>query len=204
MSQFVGITMREAFLPERNEHRDCIEAGWWPFLEACGLVPICIPNHSGQARRLLASGQLRGVILSGGGDVARTPIDASERDRVEDIVLEHVQLQRLAVVGVCRGLQKLCVSNGGGLTARDGHTVTRHRISGGWGSREVNSYHDLSIDVMPGQYRVLAEADDGSPEWLAHEVLPVSGIMWHPERNDVPDQNDVALFRGAFANEGIH
>mmetsp|Transcript_18343 Transcript_18343/g.29484 ORF Transcript_18343/g.29484 Transcript_18343/m.29484 type:complete len:205 (+) Transcript_18343:2452-3066(+) len=204
MTQLVAITMRETFLPDRNEHRDCIETGWWPFLEACGLVPICLPNHPSQADQLLASGVLRGVILSGGDNVARSPGDVMARDRVEDIVLHHAQQSGLAVVGVCRGLQKLCLAFGGELTPRHGHTVTQHKISGPWGSRDVNSYHDLGIDSVPSEFRVLAEADDGSPEWLAHESLPVTGIMWHPERNRLPDQDDVALFGSIFSNKGLH
>ncbi len=204
MSRFVAITMRDAVLPERNERRDCLETGWWPFLEACGLVPVCLPNHAGQAGRLLDSGILCGVILSGGGDVARGPQDMKDRDHVEDLVLRRAGRDGLPVLGVCRGLQKLCQAFGGSLVVREGHTVTRHRIFGGWGAREVNSFHDFGIGAVPGRCRVLAEAEDGSPEWLVHESLPVSGIMWHPERNAVPDQADIALFGAAFSTGVYH
>ncbi|MCF1484086.1 MULTISPECIES: gamma-glutamyl-gamma-aminobutyrate hydrolase family protein [Rhizobium/Agrobacterium group] len=204
MSRFVAITMRDAVLPERNEHRDCLETGWWTFLEACEFVPVCLPNHLGQAEFILDSGILSGVILSGGGNVARSPEHALARDRVEDIVLDRAKEKGLPVLGVCRGLQKLCHAFGGTLVERAGHTVTKHRIAGNWGERCVNSYHDYGIDEVPSQCHVLAEAEDGSPEWLAHDSLPVSGIMWHPERNVVPDQADIALFRARFSTIGCH
>ena len=212
----VGITQRVVAVPSRGERRDTLDQAWTAFFDACGLDAVAVPNrHPDPAGYLLRLG-VRGIILSGGGNVSpaigtlegnppgvpTTDADlAPERDVTETALLRASMELGWPAIGVCRGMQALNVFHGGHLAALAGHAGTRHALAPASPGpfdfdREVNSYHDVGIPpagVAPG-LRVLAVVD-GNAEAFMHERVPHLGIMWHPERNRPFSANDIALFR---------
>jgi putative glutamine amidotransferase len=220
----VAITQRVVPVPSRSERRDTLDQSWTTFLQACGLDAIAVPNrHPDPAAYLLRLG-VRGVVLSGGGNISgaigtmsgrpAAVVEAAadvapERDVTETALLRAAIEHGWPVLGVCRGMQVLNVFHGGRLAPVSGHAGTRHPLSLSPApaapqtlsfDREVNSFHDCGIGVDgvgPG-LRVLATAV-GSVEAVAHERLPHLGIMWHPERNGPFSPSDIALFRSFFS-----
>ena len=59
------------------------------------------------------------------------------------------------------------------------------RQCGYFGERKiVNSYHNLSIEVIPNKANVLAVDNEGHCEsWIDGKI---AAIVWHPERMEVP------------------
>ena len=55
------------------------------------------------------------------------------------------------------------------------------------GISSVNSFHKFGIteETLGSDLEVLATSDDQLIEALAHNLLPIVGIMWHPERSEV-------------------
>lgn len=198
MSRLVALTMRDAYLKERGESRDCLETAWWRFLRACNLAPICLPNDPAIAGELLNQIEVAGLILTGGGDVSRSVDKACFRDEVEAISIAKMIDADMPVIGICRGLQKICTAFGGSLQEIAGHVRTFHRVFGPSGERVVNSFHNYQIDRMPGEFEVKARAEDGSIEWIEDRNRRVVGVMWHPERMATPDASDVQLFDATF------
>jgi gamma-glutamyl-gamma-aminobutyrate hydrolase PuuD len=220
----VGITQRVMALPERGERRDALDQAWMPFLQACGLEPVIIPNCHTCPQDFGTRMRIRGLILTGGNNVSNniTAIDGSpakslpeitkdlapERDATEVALLRASIDNCWPVIAVCRGMQVLNLFHGGGLTPVTGHAGPRHAIAPkdaanwppGFGlDAEVNSFHDFAIresDVAPG-LRVLATAD-GCAEAILHPNYRHLGIMWHPERNTPFSGHDLALFRRHF------
>jgi putative glutamine amidotransferase len=94
----------------------------------------------------------------------------------------------------------------GGHAARvDGHSGTRHvvRFEGRLASelnREVNSFHDWAIhsDGLAMELRPLARHEDGSIEAFEHERLPMTALMWHPERETAFSELDLRLLKERF------
>ncbi|WP_315763780.1 MULTISPECIES: gamma-glutamyl-gamma-aminobutyrate hydrolase family protein [unclassified Bradyrhizobium] len=199
MSRLVAMTMRDTYVRERGEARDCLEVAWWPFLRACNLAPICIPNDPTIAVELLDHIDVAGLILTGGGDVWLND-KACARDEVEEISIARMIEIDMPVIGICRGLQKMCAVYGGSLQPITGHVRTSHRIFGPSGERHVNSFHNYQIDRVPDGFEAKAWAEDGSIEWIAHRTRRLAGIMWHPERMETPDASDVQLFVDAFGS----
>jgi putative glutamine amidotransferase len=219
----VAITQRVVPVPTRAERRDTLDQGWTAFLEACGLEMVAVPNrHRDPAAYVLGLG-VRGIILSGGGNISdavgtlsgrpaavvAAPTDvAPERDVTETALLRAAIEHGWPVLGVCRGMQMLNLFHGGRLAPVTGHAGARHSLSltasTGFPQTlkfdlEVNSFHDCGVPpdgVGPG-LRVLATAD-GYAEAVVHEHHPQLGIMWHPERNQPFSATDVALFRNFF------
>jgi putative glutamine amidotransferase len=57
----------------------------------------------------------------------------------------------------------------------------------------VNSFHNNGIDYLPEIFKVNCRADDNSVESFSHISLPWLGIMWHPERENGINSNDIFI-----------
>jgi N5-(cytidine 5'-diphosphoramidyl)-L-glutamine hydrolase len=187
----VGITQRSLPQTESGELRYGLDSRWFSFLAACGLVPVPLPNLAGPAVHTARALPVGGLVLSGGEDLASYGGPSPGRDGTERALLGWAMASGVPVLGVCRGAQLLLDAFGEKLAPVDGHVATRHVISGG---RSVNSYHRYAARSVTGPLRVTA-AGGGVVEAFEHRHARVGGIMWHPEREDSPDPEDVALFR---------
>ena len=65
----------------------------------------------------------------------------------------------------------------------------------------VNSYHAQGLvpDMALSAIRILATAQDGTVEAMCMDGRPTLGLMWHPERESIPSEQDVALIRALFS-----
>ncbi len=145
------------------------------------------------------------------------------------LVREAVE-RGLPMLGICRGMQILNVAQGGTLTQdiseREGHAVpdllkdysfARHPASvsaesnlaealDGRTGRElglrtlVHSAHHQAVDAVGEDLRVVAWADDGTPEAVEHTNLPVFGVQWHPEDPDA-DPEGLSLLLARLRQE---
>jgi len=198
----LALSLRDAPAVSYREPRDAIARDWWPFLRVAlpGVLPILLPNDPELAGGLCRLPGLVGLVLTGGDDVGTCP----ERDLAEEVSFRVARDRALPVLGVCRGLQFLVHLHGGTLRAGDPavHRATRHAISpldGTHRAREVNSFHGVeAVLAEGGELVATALGPDGSLEAFRHRAAPVHGIQWHPEREAVPDLNDLAFVRSLF------
>lgn len=195
----VGVTQRVSVVPAYGERRDCLDQAWTKFLTACGLLPIPLPNVTEAALSLCDTIDIAGLVLTGGNDLAALGGDAPERDRVENALLDSAERRALPVLGVCRGMQVIQQRFGTTLRAVDGHVAQRQVVRIAGESKEVNSFHRFAAFESPPTLAVWAVADDGVIKAVRHTTMPITGIMWHPERSVPFSASDVALFREIFA-----
>lgn len=192
------VTQRMILDPLHGERRDALDQRWPEFLAACGLLSVPVPNRPDVALGLAEATGAKGLLLTGGGDLAAYGGDAPERDETEHALIAWARARSLPVLGVCRGMQAIQDLFGVGLREVAGHVACRHPLAGGKKKREVNSYHRLgardSVPALP----VVATAPDGVIEALRHASEPIHGIMWHPEREKPFRAEDIALFREVF------
>jgi putative glutamine amidotransferase len=196
----VLVSQRVDVVPGRNERRDALDQRLIAFLDACGLLPVPVPNDPAVASALCASLAPVGVVLSGGNDLATLGGDAPERDHVEELLVDHARAAGLPVLGICRGMQFL-VHRAGGLVVRvDGHVATHHWLDDAE-CRQVNSFHQWGVAQAPVGWRVLATAPDGTAEMAVSADGRECGIMWHPEREATFHPDDCRLVRQLFFGE---
>lgn len=199
--KILGVTQRVASAPGTGEKRDCLAHDWRAFFSALGVRWLALPNHANVAVDLAGATHLDGIVFTGGDDIGVYP----ERDAAEFALLAWCRKTGRPALGVCRGLQIMHHWFGGRLKAvsPDIHVAKRHGVAMRSGTgREVNSYHRFSPDFagLKSDFplRVVGTcAADGSVEAAAGEGM--MGVMWHPEREAVPDTADVALFTECFA-----
>ncbi len=161
--------------------------------------------------------RLDGLLLSGGVDIdpsrygaerdPRTQPPQPERDEGELAVLHAAVEADLPVLGICRGMQLMCVAAGGSLIqdlpgaigsgAHRGavgvyvehpvRTVAGSRLAAVVGeSLSVPSYHHQGV-ADAGGLTVTAHADDGTVEGVDLPGATFAlGVLWHPEVGSDP------------------
>lgn len=188
----IGITLRVENIQEYDEKRDAISQEWVNFMEKMDMIPIFIPNTLANTKEFLEEMELEGIILSGGDNKGDDP----NRDRTEQSLIKYGISKKIPIVGICRGMQVLNNFFGGThtQTKENEHVGTNHEIlitddeiikSVKSNTREVNSFHHNIIleETLGEDLKVFAKSSsDNTIEGFVHNEFPITGIMWHPER----------------------
>jgi len=160
-------------------------------LESAGLVPLAVPTMLAAERVGAALAAVRGLVLTGGEDVAPDRYGATPhprlgevdpvRDAAELALIAAARSRRLPILAICRGIQILNVALGGTLyqdlgSERPGPVphaseTTRHAVrveagsllerTLGTQSATVNSRHHQAIRDLAPGLKAVAWADDG-------------------------------------------
>lgn len=160
-------------------------------LERAGLVPLAVPTMLAPERAAAALQGMRGLVLTGGEDVAPDRYGAAPHARLGDVdpardaaelaLIAAARQRRLPILAICRGIQILNVALGGTLyqdldSERPGSVPhageTSHhpvRVEPGsllertLGARTatVNSRHHQAIRDLAPGLRAVAWAEDG-------------------------------------------
>jgi putative glutamine amidotransferase len=190
-------------------------------VSAAGGIPVLLPPLP--APDVVA--RLDALVLAGGADIdpqryGEEPEPGLEalrpnRDDAEFAVLDAAVERDLPILGICRGMQLLCVGHGGSLfqhlpdvVGHDKHRAvageySTHDVAMDPGSRlagilgreaSVLSYHHQGVR-SPGRLTPSAWAFDGTIEAVEdpHRRF-LLGVLWHPEAG-----TDGTLFRSLVA-----
>ena len=160
-------------------------------LESAGLVPLAVPTMLAPDRASAALAAVRGLVLTGGEDVAPDRYGAAPHPRLGDVdpvrdaaelaLITAARSRRIPILAICRGIQILNVALGSTLyqdldSERPGPVLhsdeTRHhavRVEAGsllektLGTRSatVNSRHHQAIRDLAPGLKAVAWADDG-------------------------------------------
>jgi para-aminobenzoate synthetase component 2 len=124
---------------------------------------------------------LKGIVLSPG------PCRPDPRGAAVNLI----RTARVPVLGVCLGMQAICVALGGQLKRVEpvhGRTSpVYHDGQGVFSNLPVpflaTRYHSLAIDEtsLPSELRVVARSASGIPMGLRQVDKPIEGVQFHPE-----------------------
>jgi putative glutamine amidotransferase len=203
----------------RDRLRFSLPSAYVDAVRAGGGLALLLPPGEERPDELLEG--LDGVVFGGGGDLdpalfgaephaAHYGIDR-ERDAFELVLMRDALERRLAVLGICRGLQVLNVLRGGTLHAhlpdavgedvchresQDRHTHHAVRLEPGsrlasiYGTAELSiaSWHHQAVHDVGRDLRPVAWAPDGTIEALEDPARPeVLAVQWHPELELAPE-----------------
>lgn len=205
MMKKIGLTQRVEVIEAYDERRDCLDQNWSAVLLNLDCAGVPLPNLTDKeaAYKYLECLSLDGVILTGGNDLSctKSPKAAIERDTFESHLIQYCIQKQLPILGVCRGMQMLNVYFGGKISPVNGHVSKSHEVQLIDGSFvHVNSYHDWAI--MPAdlatEVSTLGSTKDGVVECFKHKNLPITGIMWHPERYNQNTDIGLSIIKELF------
>lgn len=166
----IAITQREITI--RTTVYDCLERGWYNLLNRHEILPV--PNdHEFD----ISSADC--LILSGGETT-------ESREFTETFCFAQALEKNIPVIGVCHGAFVLNRWFHGINSAVTGHDQLDHEVFLEEQWQTVNSYHRIKIEILADEFFGLARDKDNNVEAFKHENLPIWGLVWHPERMDVP------------------
>mgnify|MGYP002870195876 CR=1 FL=1 len=169
----------------------------------CGFLPVPVPNNTDIVERMVTTFDPAGIIFTGGNDLARYGGDAPERDKTEELLLQIAIEKDIPLYGFCRGMQLILNHYGCELSKISGHVAVEHVINGTIGNRTVNSFHNYGCTekgdyVGNGTIEVLARAEDGVTEAIRVKDKRIFGTMWHPERSNSFQKEDIDFVKELF------
>jgi len=186
--KLIYVSQRVDVHSEYGERRDALDQRWARFLWHVRCIALPLFNHRESLHELLKTKPPDGIVLSGGPSVP-------ERNDTDTTLIEHAIRSKIPLLGVCLGMQSIGQYFGGSLCKVEGHVAIRHKLDCGM---EVNSYHEMAIDRLSQGLEANKYSADGVIECIRHEVMPITGIMWHPERESIFDRQDIDLVREMF------
>ncbi|MFT5813721.1 MAG: gamma-glutamyl-gamma-aminobutyrate hydrolase PuuD [Psychroserpens sp.] len=207
--KLIGLTQRVDIVPNYNERRDALDQQWHSLLIKLDMIPIPLPNISSTlVPAVLKALKLDGIILTGGNSLSHldefAKDKAPERDAFEFELVSNAEKLKIPTFGVCRGMQLINHFFGGQLIEIENHVAKDHQIIS-IGSHvplpsHVNSYHSWTIppDGLADGLQAIGKDSDGNIEAFIHESKKFAGIMWHPERDDEPNQLDLNFIKSIF------
>ena len=102
MSRLIALTQRVERIEAIGERRDALSQEWAALAEACGFLPLPLPNRLTAVRQLLAAVRVDGIILTGGNDLASYGGDAPERDEAERFLIQYAIDRRTPLLEIGR------------------------------------------------------------------------------------------------------
>ncbi|ETD26686.1 gamma-glutamyl-CDP-amidate hydrolase [Helicobacter canis] len=179
---FIAMTQR-LVESSHKEVRECLASEWGEFFarHLASYLPLPLAYHIPFSQY---APFVRGVILSGGNDLALFCDDelSHKRDSYERAVLEYCVGHRVPVLGVCRGAQMIAQYFSCEIAPLQGH-IGEHSIDVQGRSYRVNSFHNYCVRSISSELEPIALAGDTSIEAFRHRELPIFGVMWHIERS---------------------
>jgi putative glutamine amidotransferase len=176
--------------------------GYAHAVRRAGGVPVLLPPVPGCAAAHLDL--CDGLVLTGGDDPIMERFGCAthrkakpvhpDRQAYELDLLDLVKTD-VPVLGVCLGMQLMCLHAGGRIdqhlpdtlaTHADHWDARAHGVSGSLGSGTVHSHHRQAV-IDPGRLDVDARAHDGVIEAVRDSDRRFYvGVQWHPERTADP------------------
>jgi len=203
--KILAISQRVENITQYNEQRDCLDQRWTTLAHSLGFTAVPLSNMA-SPKDIINNLKPTAIILSGGNSITKLDPSASDvspiRDQFEKKLIQLSIEKNIPLLGICRGMQFINMFFSGGLSKLSGHVACRHKVDFVdktmlLDSREVNSFHSWGIEKLQlaEDLRPFAVAHDKTIEGFYHKSLPIAGIMWHPEREQPFDKNDLKLFK---------
>lgn len=172
------ISMRDIRIPPNNFLFDCLERSWYDFLGIHHLIP-----HANTIK-IDESIEFDCLVLTGGPD-------SYARNMTENNLFLHAIKNKKPIIGICHGAFVVNELSGGRNDTDRSlipvHEQSEHEITMDGKKVIVNSYHGQTIKQLgPQMVPIAIHEPDQTIEAFKHKALPVYGIVWHPERMEVP------------------
>ena len=228
MKPVIGLCFAEALIAAPGKL--CVNMSYIKALVDAGATPLPIPVTDDPSRAAEYIDLIDGLLIPGGQDITpalfgKDPIPQVTymivaQDRMEMELLRLAEKKGIPVFGVCRGLQLMNITFGGGLiqdihaekkatvchkqdlSIRSQATHSATMLEGslleellGKEPLYVNSYHHQALDDVAPGFTVSATAADGIIEAIENREKNLYAVQWHPEEMYVRYPRFANLFR---------
>lgn len=199
----IAVTQRIVEDNSTKEIRDALDQRWSKFLHELNMLPILLPGDC-DFKTYFSDVKIDGILFTGGNDLSifsNSPVDKL-RDEFESELIAFGLNNKIPMIGICRGMQVISRFFNEEVVQVNNHTGIRHKIkfindaySRSQKELEVNSFHNFGIINISDNFIIHAKSDDGVIEAIEHKENRIYAQMWHPEREKIFSEYDLAIFR---------
>ena len=198
MKRTVIYTQRVEVVESYRERRDCTDQNIPLLLEACGYLPVPVPNVITDLDMFVETVSPAGIMLTGGNSLVKYGGTAPERDETDRRLIGIALRRNIPLYGFCRGMQSVLDYFDCEMETVLGHVALRHTVDGEWGSMEVNSFHNQACKELKNPLVAMARTEDGVIEAAAYPDKNIVVTMWHPERESPYQATDIDRIKNLF------
>ncbi len=204
----IAVTQRLIAHKDYPEIRETLDIKWSSLLFQIGFLPIVIPYEI-DFREYFKNNKIDGILLTGGNDLARISFnDLSEkRDRLEKDIIQFGIENKIPVLGVCRGLQIIADFFGCEIIEVENSVGIKHNLQINKKSKyynylknlkKVNSYHNYAVKNVADSLLISATDVNGIVKGIEHKHHKIFAQMWHSEREQPFNKNELNLIKHFF------
>ncbi|MDB9739759.1 gamma-glutamyl-gamma-aminobutyrate hydrolase family protein [Candidatus Pelagibacter sp.] len=169
---------------------DFLEHTWINFFEKEKHNFVIIPNSIKNLEKILLYEKKPDlIILPGGNDLIGKDKLTKVRLKVEKKLIRYSINKKIALLGVCRGMQVINSYFGGRIKIFLGHMNVKTKIFFKeiffkQKTLKVKCFHNYCIKnkSTPREFEIIATDKDKNVEMFKHKQKKIIGVMWHPER----------------------
>ena len=203
----IAITQRVDIIDSYFERRDALDQSWVNFFLSIDCFPILVPNNIEYIEQLVSKNKIDGILLTGGGSLAKYGGNTPERDKAERFLVNWAIEYDIPLLGVCRGMQVIQDYFNNQLIEVSNHVAIRHKLIVEPGLslsnllnqyKDVNSFHNFGTNEVSNELKKIASSSDGVIMAIQHQFKNIYGIMWHMERESPFCKVDQELFEAVF------
>lgn len=152
---------------------------------------VIILNHTNY-KEILRERNL--LVMTGGNDLPNYKKNRANIKRYydENIYFKYALKQKIKIIGICRGYQHIMDFYNIKLKKVKGHVNKNHKIYNYQKTKDamnVNSYHNYQLFNLPKDFQKIYICNDGSIEVAKSESKNILCTMFHPERNNISQNN---------------
>lgn len=204
----IAITQRLIVNENYYELREALDVNWSLLFKELNFLPIVLPiNYN--FKEYFDNINIDGIMLTGGNDLnsINKSKESYQRDNFEKKLIEYAIINNIPVFGVCRGMQIIAEYFGANFIEVDNQVATRGTLKVNKESRyfnileklnKVNSYHNYAIEDLTNDWLISSRSSEGIIKSIEHKKHKIFGQMWHSEREQPFDENELKLIECFF------
>lgn len=204
----IAITQRLLENESYFEIRETLDIKYSEFVKECGFLPIILP-YEVEFEEYFKNIDISGVILTGGNDLnsCNPNILSQKRDKFEKQLLDYCISLNIPILGVCRGMQLIADYFNCTFNKVSNQINIKHELVVNEKSKYnlylnkldyVNSYHNYSIEKISNELIISGTNKDGVIKAIEHKKYKIFAQMWHSERENVFNINEINLVKFFF------
>ena len=204
----IALTQRLLLNKNYFEMREALDVKWGGLFKKLNFLPVILPIEF-EYKKYFNFIKIDGIILTGGNDLSIVNKNnlSLKRDKFEKEIIRYAIKKNIPLYGMCRGMQIIADHFGAKFKKVKGQIDIRHRLKINEKSKyfkqlkkisTVNSFHDYAIDSLPKNIMVSATNEKGMIKAIEHKKYKIFGQMWHSERENFFNKNQINLIKNFF------
>lgn len=209
----IAITQNIILNNDYYEVREALDVKWGLLFKELNFLPIILPIEY-DFRLYFNSLNLDGVLLTGGNSLSSLNLNAesTKRDMFEKELIKYSIANDIPVFGICRGMQIISEYFLATFTKVKNQISIKHKLIANKNSKyfhkikkikQVNAFHNYAIDSLPNDFIISATNEDNMIKAIEHTKYKLFGQMWHSERENQFNKDELNLIKYFFNNGEI-